>query len=132
MSDIVCVDCNNLKKRLLKVSESKFVKFLKLIEKKISRDRNIVRRTNRLWRELISKRGYFNLKPLTREVAEKIEKSDLINFFERIFANKLSKLSIQEYSNKVEKLSSIVGSVRGVQGKLIKNKNYFRDRNRFI
>ena len=121
-----------MKKRLLKVDEKKFVKFLKFIVRKISKDRNMVRRSNRLWREIISKRGYFNLKPLTREVAEKIEKSDLINFFERIFANKLSKLSIQEYSNKVEKLSSIVGSVRGVQGKLIKNKNYFRDRNRFI
>jgi len=45
---------------------------------------------------------------------------------------KLSKLSIQEFSSRVPNLPSSVGSVRGVKGVLIGDRNYFRKKNQYL
>lgn len=123
---------NLMRKRLLSVKEKKFDKFLQLISRRIRRDRSMNRRTNRLWNELITERRYFNIKGKVKKIVAKLKKKNLIEFFNKVFEGKLKKLSIQEFSNKVKKVPKKAGKVRGYRGKLISNKDFFRNRNKFI
>jgi len=121
-----------MRKRLKGVGKKKFDKFLKIISRRLRRDRSMNRRTNRLWNEVVTERHYFNIKSKVKKVVSKIEHKNLIEFFDQIFEKKLKKLSIQEFSSKIKKLPKKVGEVRGFKGKLIKNKNFFRYKNKFI
>ena len=121
-----------MRKRLSLAKKSKFRKFLKLIAARIGRDSSMNRRTNRLWREIISKRHYFNLKSRVQDVISGLKFDNLIGFFDKIFEYKLKKLSIQEFSSKIKKLPVNVGRLRGFKGKLINDRNFYRFRNKFI
>lgn len=121
-----------MRNRLEDVKTKKFDKFLSLIIKRISIDRSMIRRSNRLWNEILSKRNYFNLKSKVKKLESTIKKTDLLNFFDKIFEDKLKKLSIQEFSTKIKEIPEKVGLVRGIQGKLINDNNYFRKREKFI
>jgi secreted Zn-dependent insulinase-like peptidase len=121
-----------MRKKLKGVSKEKFNKFLKIISGRLKRDRSMNRRTNRLWNEIVTERHYFNIKERVKDLVSKIKKLDLMDFFDRIFKDKLKKLSIQEFSSKIKKVPKKVGKVRGFKGKLIKNKNFFRLKNKFI
>ena len=96
------------------------------------KDRNLNSRSNRLWKELISNRGYFNIKQISTKILSKLNLNDLFQFFDKSFNRNLSKLSIQEFSSKINHIPMNVGSIRGVRGLLLNDKNYFRKRNIFL
>jgi len=121
-----------MRDRLEKVTEKKFKKFLKVLGKRISTDKSFVSRSNRLWKEIITGRKYYNIGKLVKRASSRMKKSHMLKFFDRVFYSKLSKLSIQEYSSKVKKFTKKVGKIRGVKGKLIKSRDYFRIKNKFI
>jgi len=57
---------------------------------------------NRIWSEIITKRNYFNSHLLFTIKNSDIKKADVLSFFDKIFTNKLQKLSVQEFSKKVD------------------------------
>ena len=85
-----------MKKRLEEVDEKKFYKHLSANEKLLSKpDTSINKRTFRLWDEIITGRGYFNLGSKIKEVTRVLRKDDMIIFFNSVFNKVLRKLSIQ-------------------------------------
>ena len=122
-----------MRKRLHSVTLMKFNIFKRIIWRRIRfKDRNLNSRSNRLWREIISKRRYYNIIPISRAILQNLTLPELLTFFDEKIYRKLSKLSIQEFSSKIEIIPRFVGSVRGVKGVLIEDRHYFRRKNQYI
>ena len=122
-----------MRKRLHAITPQKLLVFKRIILRRIFfKDRNLNSRSNRLWKELISNRGYFNIKQISTKILSKLNLNDLFQFFDKSFNRNLSKLSIQEFSSKINHIPMNVGSIRGVRGLLLNDKNYFRKRNIFL
>ena len=122
-----------MRERLLSTSELKFRKYKRILTRRIGkRDRSLMRRTKRLWNEIITNRRYFNIFQIVRKFSLNIEKKDLIKFFDKLFSKDLAKLSIQEFSSPVKLVPRTSLKVNGLKGILIKTKNFFRKRNKYL
>jgi len=122
-----------MRKRLHSVKLVKFNLFKRIIWRRMNfKDRSLNSRSNRLWGEIINKSRYYNIKPISRAILESLTLSELLLFFDQKIYNKLSKLSIQEFSSRVQNLPTSTGIVRGVKGVLISDRNYFRKKNQYL
>lgn len=62
-----------------------------------------------------------------------IKKEDVLNFFDTyMFKHKLRKISVQEFSHKVEQLPTDTPVIRGYQSILLNSMDYLRKRNKFL
>jgi F0F1-type ATP synthase beta subunit len=87
----------------------------------------------RLWNEIITGRFYFNIKNVVEEYVKMIKKEDVLKFFDtHMFKHKLRKLSVQEFSQKVDELPTDTPIVRGYQSVLLKSMDDLRKRNKFL
>ena len=124
---------NLMRERLLDTSQSKFRKYKRIVARRIGiRDRSLMRRTNRLWNEIITGRKYFNIYYLIRNFARSVRKKDMMTFFDELFKKDLAKLSIQQFSTKIEVIPRNSPKLHGLKGKLIDTKNFFRKKNKYL
>ena len=87
-----------MRKRLEMTDENRFVKYVKGIEKLLGKnDISLNKRTFRLWDEIVTQRGYFNLDDDIKEVTKSLKMKDVLEFFNTVFNRKLRKLSIQVF-----------------------------------
>ena len=83
-------------KKVVNVNKEKLGKFVKAAAKTIGKpDGNLNKRTYRLWDEIITGRGMFNLEREIAKVNKGITVEKVLEFFDRVFGKKLRKLSIQ-------------------------------------
>jgi secreted Zn-dependent insulinase-like peptidase len=122
-----------MRKRLVETSEEKFEKYKDIIGRRIKRkDGSLKRRSERLWNEIIRGNNNYNINSKLKQIVRKLEKKHMIKFFDDLFTNNLAKLSIQEFSNKVKRIPRKTPKVKGRIAKIIKSRNMFRKRNKFI
>ena len=124
---------NLMRKRLLETTELRFNKYKRIVARRIGkRDRSLMRRTKRLWNEIIIGRGYYNIFRVVKDFSRDIRKKDIIGFFDNLFKKELAKLSIQEFSFLVKVIPKSSPKVNGLKSKLIQTKNFFRRRNKYL
>lgn len=122
-----------MRKRLVNTTEDKFDKYKEIIGRRIRRkDRSFNRRSNRLWFEISTGNTNFNISKKIKRFIKNTEKKDMLKFFDDIFTKNLSKLSIQEFSNKIKSLPKTSPIVKGRYAMLIKRTDLFRKRNIYL
>jgi insulysin len=125
---------DEMKKLIQAVNDKKFEKAKDTIVKLVAkRDLSLKSRSLRLWDEIVTGRGYYDLETSYKSQASKITKIGLIKKFDEIFNSELKKLSIQEYNkNKIE--NYIVQKVRGFEPTILtkENEDLLRKRNHFV
>ncbi len=84
-----------------------------------------------MWSEIITKRNYFNINELIKIKDTAITKEDVLKFFDRIFTSKLQKLSVQEYSKKVN-IPDQYNKVRDFEAVKVTGLDFFRKRGKFL
>ncbi len=122
-----------MRERIRTTDKAKFEKMKLTVTRKIGkRDKNIKKRTFRLWNEIILKRYYFNIKKLSKKFAKNIKLEDVLNFFDKMILKDLRKLSVQEFSKHVEKLPYTTPKVNNYQSLLIRDNDEIRNKKKFI
>ena len=122
-----------MRERIQNTDNAKFEKLKLSIARKVGkRDKNIKKRTFRLWNEIVLKRYYFNMKKLAKSFAKTIKLEDVLKFFDKMVSKDLRKLSVQEFSKNVLKLPTTTPKINKYQSVLMKNFDDIRKRKKFI
>jgi len=122
-----------MRDRIKNTDSAKFEKIKKSVSKKVGKkDRNIKKRTFRLWNEIVMKRYYFNMKRLAKKYMKKVKLDDVLKFFDKMVSKDLKKLSVQEFSKNVMKLPTNTPKVKKYQSILMKDYEDIRRRQKFI
>jgi secreted Zn-dependent insulinase-like peptidase len=122
-----------MRKRINKVTSDDLKKEKQTIIASIAKkDMSLKERSLRLWDEIVTGTGYFDIKNIYKKSSKKITKAIILEKFDEIFNTKLSKLSIQEYNkNKIEKYER-GKPVHGFKPVLVKNEDILRQNNKFM
>ena len=122
-----------MRERIKTTDQAKFEKMKFAVERKVGKkDKNIKKRTFRLWNEIILQRYYFNIKKISKKFVKNIKLEDVLNFFDKFASKDLKKLSVQEFSKNVEKLPTNTPKVNGYQSILMKDNDDIRKKRKFI
>jgi hypothetical protein len=85
-----------------------------------------------LWNEIITGRHYYNIKQIANDYVKNLTKEDILKFFDKMVNTHMKKLSVQEFSQKADRLPNDTPTVRGYKSKLIKNLDYLRNNKKYL
>jgi insulysin len=122
-----------MRERLEQASEEDLQKAkMTIISTAAKKDMNLRARSLRLWDEIVTGRGYFDIEKIYKHNAKNMTKELILKKFDEVFDKKLSKLSIQEYNNKKIEHCEEPKDIHGVTPVVLKDEDVLRNGKKFM